>query len=209
MLDCFCGLGGVSDGFAKEGFEVLGIDIEDMPSKGYKHRFMQADVREIDGNNFKGYDVIWGSPPCRDFSVLGVMYGHKWKRPPDPNFGLSLVNAFLKFIEEAKPKFWIMENVARAKEFIPIKPIFITNFHKGKKHAIWGNFPASLIPKTNETFYIIKTKSGKCCSKYHNDHALRSWKIAKLPIACTRAFARACKNELSPSELRANRGDVK
>jgi site-specific DNA-cytosine methylase len=191
-------MGGVSDGFAKEGFEVTGIDIVNAPEKlGYKHKFIQADIKTLDGKDFQGHDVIWGSPPCRDFSVIGVMYGHTWKRPPDPDFGLSVVNAFLKLVKEAKPKFWIMENVARATKFIPQKPIFLTNLHKGKKHAFWGDFPASLIPKTNETFYTGKTKSGKCHSKYHNDHALRSWKIAKLPEVCTRSFARACKNALT------------
>jgi len=198
MLDCFCGMGGVSDGFALEGFDVTGIDIVEAPLMlGYKHKFIKANMTKLDGKDFQGYDVIWGSPPCRDFSAIGVMYGHTWKRPPDPDFGLSLVNAYLKFVEDAKPTFWIMENVARATKFIPLKPTFITNFHKGKKHAIWGKFPATLIPKTNETFYKVKTQSGKCCSKYHNDHILRSWKIAKLPLVCTRSFAKACKEALS------------
>ena len=84
MLDVFCGLGGVSDGFALEGFDVTGIDIEDMPAKGYKHRFIHADVRDLKGKDYHGYDVIWGSPPCRDFSQIGVLYGKRWKNPPNP-----------------------------------------------------------------------------------------------------------------------------
>ncbi len=41
MLDCFCGMGGVSDGFILEGFDVTGIDIVDAPKMlGYKHRFI-------------------------------------------------------------------------------------------------------------------------------------------------------------------------
>ena len=70
ILDCFCGLGGVSDGFALEGFDVTGIDIEDMPSKGYKHRFIRADIRDLKGEDYRGYDVVWGSPPCREFQGL-------------------------------------------------------------------------------------------------------------------------------------------
>src|SRR3989304_2755191 len=88
LLDIFCGLGGVSDGFALEGFDVTGIDIEDMPSKGYKHRFIRADIRDLKGEDYQGYDVIWGSPPCRDFSILGTCFGMKWKRKTDPNYGL-------------------------------------------------------------------------------------------------------------------------
>ncbi len=81
LLDVFCGLGGVSDGFAMEGFDVLGIDIEDMPSKGYKHKFLRTDIRDLKGEDFRGYDVIWGSPPCRDFSQFAVVYGRTWKNP--------------------------------------------------------------------------------------------------------------------------------
>lgn len=200
MLDVFCGMGGVSDGFALEGFDVTGIDIEDAPVKlGYKHRFIQADIMTLKGEDFRGYDVIWGSPPCRDFSQMGITNGHLWKRKPDPEFGLLAVNAFLQFVKDAQPKYWIMENIARAKLFIPLKPVCITNFNKGKKHALWGNFPIFLIPKTNEVFYANKTKSGKTYSKYRSDHKLRSWKISKLPIVCTSAFAVACREALEVS----------
>jgi hypothetical protein len=171
---------------------------------GYKHKFIQADIKNLHGKDFQGYDVIWGSPPCRDFSVLGVANGHLWKRKPDPEFGLLAVNSFLQFIKDATPRYWIMENVARAKLFVPLKPVCVTNLNKGKKHALWGNFPIFLIPKTNEVFYTIKTKSGKRVSKYHNDHKLRSWKIAKLPIACTSAFAHACKEALESQYLLAS-----
>src|SRR3989304_3859607 len=102
MLDVFCGLGGVSDGFALEGFDVVGIDIEDMPSKGSKHKFIRADIRDLKGEDYRGYDGIWGSPPCRDFGILAKTLGHAtWKNPPSPENGLKNVDAFLKFVTEA------------------------------------------------------------------------------------------------------------
>ena len=87
LLDCFCGLGGVSDGFALEGFEVLGIGIINMVQLGYRHRFIQVDFLTLKGEDFRGYDIIWGSPPCRDFTQLPDHHLTKkgirqeWKRP--------------------------------------------------------------------------------------------------------------------------------
>lgn len=192
MLDCFCGLGGVSDGFAKEGFEVLGIDIEDMPSKGYKHEFMQADITKLNGKDFQGYDVIWGSPPCRDFTQLGIVYGKSWKKKRDPERGKALVNAFLRFVREAKPTFWIMENVAYSKRYIPITPTAIVYFQRRKQHCLWGNFPPFLVPRTNSVIRG-KTSTGRDTPKWKN-RKLAPWLSAKIPLPVSRAFARACKD---------------
>ncbi len=196
FLDCFCGMGGVSDGFALEGFEVTGIDIVDAPKMlGYKHKFIQADMKDLKGDDFKGYDVIWGSPPCRDFSAYAKLgssgWGKnrdkgKWKIPPNPKEGLKTVKMFLKFIDDAKPKLWILENVLGLSEYLDMKPqVLGAKIKGGKRHVFYGNFPEILIPQTNS---ISMNDIG---GKY------RSWQRAKIPIACSRAFAKACKEELS------------
>jgi len=198
FLDCFAGLGGASEGFAKEEFECLGIEIEPKIAKLYPYDVIVADMKTLDGKNFKGFDVIWGSPPCRDFSILGKMCGKKWKIPPDPERGLILVNAFLKFVKDAEPTFWYMENVWRVREFIELKPRATVYFNKGKRHCLWGNFPATLIPCVNKVFYTKKSPSGFRSSIYNCDK-LRSWKIAKIPLPCSQAFAQACKEALMKS----------
>jgi site-specific DNA-cytosine methylase len=194
LLDCFCGLGGVSDGFALEGFDVTGIDIEDMPSKGYKHKFIQADIRDLKGQDFRGYDVIWGSPPCRDFSQMSFVGKGSirrdgthwaWKNPPDPKNGLVLVNAFLNFIEAAKPTFWIMENSHLLQRHLTLKAHQVSNIQRTMKRAFWGNYPDFLMPSVNN-----KTL------KWLTGGANRSWLRAKIPLACSRAFARAIREDM-------------
>ena len=114
ILDCFCGLGGASEGFYSEGFDCTGIDIINM---GYPYHFIHADMLALNGKDFHGYDVMWGSPPCRDFTQLpdhhltkrGVR--QEWKRPKQPEVGMVLVKAYLNFVREAQPQFWILENV--------------------------------------------------------------------------------------------------
>jgi len=200
FLDCFCGMGGVSDGFALEGFDVTGIDIVDAPKMlGYKHRFIQADMMTLKGEDFRGYDVIWGSPPCRDFSNLThVGKGHirkngsfwQWKEPPDLQRGLKLVNAFLEFVRIAHPKIWIMENVKGLAPYLAEKPRAIGSKIKGRKqHVFYGNFPGLLLPQS--TSKLITEYSGK----------LRGWERAKIPLPCSQAFAKACKEALELKEI--------
>jgi site-specific DNA-cytosine methylase len=196
LLDCCCGRGGVSDGFAKEGFDVTGIDIAEAPLYlGYKHRFIKADMLTLKGSDFMGYDVIWESPPCRDFSRMArvgsgsvrpeVKGLWKWKNPPDPQRGLLLVKHFLQFVEDAKPKFWILENVPYLKSFLGIKPRQVTSLTRTMKRAFWGNFPPFLMPTLS---------AGRL--KMDIQGPLRSWERAKIPVVCSSAFARACKAAL-------------
>ena len=194
LLDCFCGMGGVSDGFALEGFDVTGIDIVDAPKMlGYKHKFIQADMLTLKGEDFRGFDVVWGSPPCRDFSPFGRCYGKKWKNPPNPQKGKLLIKAYLCFIEEAKPTFWIMENVHNLTKYIDLKPQ-IECYIRKKKHGFWGNFPQFLFGQIQGT--SLTFRKGKYPEPKNQNRKLQPWIHAKIPLACSRAFSKACKDAL-------------
>jgi len=198
-------MGGVSDGFAMEGFDVTGIDIVDAPKLlGYKHRFIQADMLRLRGEDFRGFDVIWGSPPCRDFSQIGLLYGKRWKKPPSPERGIELVNAFIRFVSAAQPHYWIMENVANLKKFWkerkPRGEGFITY---GKRHVFYGNYPLFLMPRDMRIKIRDTNKNGRDqpTMKYleppkHHNRLIQSAIFAKIPLPCSRAFAQACKTKL-------------
>jgi site-specific DNA-cytosine methylase len=62
-------MGGASEGFHMEGFDCLGIEINSEIAKLYPYKVIVADMRDLRGKDFRGYDVIWGSPPCVDFST--------------------------------------------------------------------------------------------------------------------------------------------
>lgn len=196
-LDLFCGLGGWSDGLALEGFDVLGVEIEPKIAELYKHPCLVADVRELHGEMFQTFDFIVGSPPCRDFSILtrcgkghirknGTYYA--WKIPPNPQKGLELVNAFLRIVKEAKPKFWLMENVPQLKEYFNVKPIQISQIKKGMYRAFWGDYPPFLVP-------MESTSRSKNWDKGGNK--LRSWVRAKIPLPIARALGKAVKEALT------------
>ena len=207
ILDCFCGLGGASEGFHSEGFECIGIDIVNV---GYPYKFILGDMLKLKGEDFRGYDVIWGSPPCRDFSQMAhVGYGSKrddckgkwaWKNPPNPQKGLELVKAYLVFVEDAKPKIWIMENVPGLIKYLPyIPPRQISKITETKKRAFWGNYPDFLMP-TEKALNVAKSVKGRV---YCVQGKYRSWQRAKIPFSCSQAFAKACKESLTDYTMMA------
>lgn len=79
LLDLFCGAGGCSVGYARAGFDVVGVDIQ--PQKNYPFEFHQADALDFP---LDGYDAIHASPPCQVYlslravnKALGRADGHR------------------------------------------------------------------------------------------------------------------------------------
>jgi len=170
---------------AMEGFDVLGVEIEREIAKLYKHPVIVADVRSLDGKRFQGFDLIVGSPPCRDFSVATSFGWKYWKKKPNVEEGLSMVNAFLRIVKEAKPTFWLMENVPRLEKYLGVKPTCTVQLDTYKKRSFWGHFPAFLVPLQVAEERLQDVRG-----------PFRSWRRAKIPLATSRALGRAVKEAL-------------
>ena len=69
LLDLYCKAGGASVGYAKAGFEVIGVDIK--KQKRYPYQFIQADALDVlaDKDFISQFDVIAASPPCQTHSA--------------------------------------------------------------------------------------------------------------------------------------------
>lgn len=188
ILDCFCGMGGASEGFHQEGFECIGIDNHYL---SYPYDFIYKDMRYIKGRDFRGFDVIWGSPPCREFTTLKHAFGKFWKEPPNLNHGLDLVKTYLRFVEDANPKIWIMENVQGLTKHLETKPNMISYIGTPRKiRAFWGTFPLFLMPLETGL------KSHQQISDEMPFNPKRMAIRSKIPLACSSAFAKACKQKL-------------
>lgn len=73
-IDLFCGLGGFSDGFIVEGYEVIGYDIEahEYGDQRYPGRLIIQDVLTLHGAQFKDAACIVASPPCQAYSYMAM-----------------------------------------------------------------------------------------------------------------------------------------
>jgi len=117
IIDLFCGAGGFSLGFIKEGYKVeLANDIEPVAIETYKYnhpdistdKILSGDIKEI-VNNIDTYidtdiDIIIGGPPCQSFSSA-----NQQRVIDDPRN--VLYTYYVKAVEKIQPKFVLMENV--------------------------------------------------------------------------------------------------
>jgi DNA (cytosine-5)-methyltransferase 1 len=108
LLDLFCGAGGCSVGYARAGFEVVGVDIEPQPN--YPFQMIQYDaLRYLDETMDvlgRRFDAIHASPPCQDYSTLKGFTAGEYPRLIAPTRAL-LERAGLPFV---------IENVAGARD---------------------------------------------------------------------------------------------
>jgi DNA (cytosine-5)-methyltransferase 1 len=118
LLDLYCKAGGCSAGYAKAGFEVIGVDINPQPN--YPFKFIQANALETlkDEEFISQFSAIAASPPCQAHSKArglsearnGGKYGNHLDLIPETRELL---------IKTGKP--YIIENVAGAPLNNPLK----------------------------------------------------------------------------------------
>ena len=115
VIDLFAGVGGLSLGFEKQGFNVLLANeydesIADAYSKNHKGTKMivgditSLDLKETFGSYAGKVDVIIGGPPCQGFSQKGQRKTIHDER----NF---LFKYYVAVVELVKPRYFVMENV--------------------------------------------------------------------------------------------------
>lgn len=114
VADLFAGVGGLSQGFIKAGFEIaIAIEHDKDIAYSFQRNHPQTDVYvdDICNLDFKEIhkkhpqiDVVMGGPPCQGFSQKGKRLSINDPR----NF---LFKQFVRFVEEFKPKYFVLENV--------------------------------------------------------------------------------------------------
>jgi DNA (cytosine-5)-methyltransferase 1 len=112
LLDLFCGAGGCSVGYARAGFEVVGVDIKPQPH--YPFEFHQADALTYP---LDGFDAYHASPPCQAFSTIA-----KQNRAMRP--GVYIHPNLIPQTRErliATGKHFVIENVKTPELINPIK----------------------------------------------------------------------------------------
>lgn len=112
----FSGCGGLSLGFAAEGFELLGhVEIERSANRIYENNFPNSvllgeDICSISDEEmgqwiaqYGNIDIVIGGPPCQGFSLAG-------KRDPEDARN-QLYKYYVHAVSVLRPKIFVMENV--------------------------------------------------------------------------------------------------
>ena len=158
-IDLFCGLGGWSDGFLAEGWDVLGFDIQ-RHAYGQKERYpgqlVLQDVLTVHGSQFRNADMIVASPPCQAYSYMAMPFSRgkreaswqRWERDsPFGDFHLNdLFNACFRIQREACEAAgryipMVVENVKGAQPWVGRAKWHFGSFY------LWGDVPA-IMPHT-------------------------------------------------------------
>jgi DNA (cytosine-5)-methyltransferase 1 len=111
MIDLFAGCGGMTAGFAQEGFKsVLAVEFNDHAAATYAMNFgeqhtFHGDISTLPDDRIPEVDVVIGGPPCQGFSNLGN------KEVNDPRN--KLWKEYLRVVAKASPKVFVLENVQR------------------------------------------------------------------------------------------------
>ena len=126
-FELFAGCGGLGYGFHKEGFNiVVANELESNIALTYQHNFPETNVlvgditkKEMKAKVYKNFenkhcDVILGGPPCVAYS----MSGHRNSRDPRG----QLFKDYVEFVENLKPKVFVMENVKGILTILHDKP---------------------------------------------------------------------------------------
>jgi len=175
MLDVCCGLKGASEAMLRLGWEVITIDSD--PA------FAPDICVDIRNWHYQGKrpDLVWCSPPCTEFSRMAMPWLHPDKAPD-----LSVYLACKRIIREAKPVYWIIENVKGS------VPYFGQYSCVQGPYFLWGFFP-----------YLgtVRLNRKKKESYSSSEKALR----AKIPFELSLAVAEAImfQAELLPGESSA------
>ena len=178
FLDLGSGLGGASEAFVQdENWFVLRIDNNPLLSDVPRTEIMSYFDSDFKTNGFK-WNVIWGSPDCREFSNAYSAPSPIAKREGREFFpDLSQVIRMKAIIDARQPEWWIIENVIGA---IPhLTPILGAPIAIHGPFVLWGNIPP---------LHLHGFEHSKFAKDPHSSNPLRSNFRAKVPLELSEAL---------------------
>lgn len=166
-VDLFCGAGGLTHGFVKEGIPVVaGIDLDPACAFPFEAnnpaKFIKADVRQLSVDQltqlFEGAEarVLAGCAPCQPFSTYAQRYESDGK-----NGKWGLLYEFARLAEGTRPDVITMENVPAVAKHEVFHDF--VNTLKGLGYNVWFDVVDSAqygVPQTRRRMVLLASLHG-------------------------------------------------
>lgn len=193
MLDLFSGLGGASEAFLQNGWEVKRIE-NNMLLKGVPNTHVMDVVqfeRQLESficqyGKPEQIKLVWASPPCTAFStgysskkMIAARAGVEY----EPGDAIELVKSAKHIIDLLDPQYWVIENVRGSiKHLKPIlgEPTLIIG-----PYVLWGRFPS----------FEFKPSQTKAMKDTWSTDPLRANRKALIPYKLSDALREAIENQ--------------
>ena len=193
VVDLFCGAGGLSHGFVREGFRVqAGLDSDPACRHAYESNnnaaFHGRDVGSLKKAELTALfaegepTILVGCAPCQPFST------NNQRRPDHPEW--RLIESFGALIRETTPDIVSMENVPRLKSFKDGKLLaeFRSLLEDELGYSVWCkivNCASYGVPQTRRRLVLLASRAGpiELVPKTHEPSGFRTVRetIAHLP----------------------------
>ena len=168
VVDLFCGAGGLSHGFFREGFNIAaGIDIDERCKfpfeQNNKSEFICRDISTLNGEEVRAFytpgepSILVGCAPCQPYSSYG--------RKQDPT-QWGLLGNFAQIVRDAEPDIVSMENVPRLRNF-QSGQVFkeftdaLEEAGYGKPTVVTAYAPDYGVPQTRSRLVLLASRHGK------------------------------------------------
>ncbi len=219
-VDLFCGAGGLTHGFVKEGLPVVaGIDLDAACRYPYEKNnnsvFLERDVSELEPEEIEALfgeaeiRVLAGCAPCQPFSTYSQRY------ELDRNERWGLLYEFARLAEGTRPEVITMENVPSVQKH-EVFHDFVSDLKKLDYH-VWYSVVDSThygVPQTRKRLVLLASQYGpiKMIEKTHEKPRTVKQVIGRLkPIAAGESSERdklhvsATLSEINLKRIRASK----
>lgn len=145
LLELFCGTKSVGSIFESEGYEVVSLDYNKKFNATHTVDILVWDYREYDPDYF---DVIWGSPDCRTFSLaaggqyrsMEMIYGKINSKQKETELGNAMILKLIEILKYFKCKAWFIENPRGFLQHFPPLIDFMKEVNGYKVLLYYGNY---------------------------------------------------------------------
>lgn len=161
VLEICAGAGGQSSGLEMAGFEhSLAVEIDHDAAETLRLNrpdwaVHEGDVRDIDGREYEGIDLLAGGVPCPPFSIAGKQLGADDER--------DLFPEALRLVAEARPRAVMLENVRglASNRFAPYRKSIIDALEELGYKADWQLLYSSEygVPQLRPRFILVAFQS--------------------------------------------------